>query len=115
MWLRDARDLNQTRARDGVGRSKPTPETLPWWKHEHLVIDQLQDEEEEEEQWGCLSLRQGEVWRKLTNSVWDVPHLKSCETTGSNIQLGVEPMGLSSVNRLELQIPIWASPAEGGC
>lgn len=50
MWLRDARDLNQTRARDGVGRSKPTPEILPWWKHEHLVIDQLQGEEEEEEQ-----------------------------------------------------------------
>lgn len=28
MWSRDARGLNQRRARDGAGRSEPTPEIL---------------------------------------------------------------------------------------
>lgn len=83
--MRDARSLKQVRAREGAGRSEPTPEILRRWKQEPLVIDQMRGEEEEEEQWGCLSLKQGKwlVWRKLTNSVWDIPPLKSCETTRS--------------------------------
>lgn len=81
------------------------------------MIDQKQGEGEDEERWGCLLLEQRAqlVWRKLTNLVWDVPQLKSCETAGSNIQLVVGPVGLSSGNRLELQIPVWASSADRGC
>lgn len=67
-------------------------------------------EKEEEEQWGVPLAETG----KLTNSVWDMPPLKSYKTTGWDTQLSAGPMGLSSVDRLELQILIWASSADGG-